>query len=126
MNHAGKLQGRYAYSVLLILTDGEIHDMKETKDIIVQNSNLPISVVIVGIGNADFTKMNELDGDNGLYSSNGKKSPRDIVQFVPFNKFQGNADLLTKELLKEIPNQVVQYFVSFCIKFRNRSECHQK
>jgi hypothetical protein len=113
MNHAKKLQGRYAYGVLLILTDGEIHDMNETKNLIVENAYLPISIVIVGIGNANFDKMGDLDGDNGLYASNGKKSPRDIVQFVPFNKYQGNAELLTKELLKEIPSQVVQYFVIF-------------
>ena len=112
--------------MLLILTDGEIHDMNETKNVIVENSFLPISVVIVGIGNADFSKMCELDGDNGLYASNGKKSPRDIVQFVPFNKYQGNADLLTKELLKEIPNQVVQYFVILCLIIRNQLEYHQR
>jgi len=28
--------------------------------------------------------MERLDGDNGLYASNGKKAMRDIVQFVPF------------------------------------------
>ena len=44
--------------MLLILTDGEIHDMNETKNVIVENSFLPISIVIVGIGNADFSKMN--------------------------------------------------------------------
>ena len=85
--------------------------MSETKNLIVQNSNLPISLIIVGIGNADFSNMNELDGDGGLNSSNGQKCQRDIVQFVPFNKFAGKADLLSKELLKEIPGQIVQYMV---------------
>ncbi len=28
--------------------------------------------------------MVRLDGDNGLYNSQGKKAVRDIVQFVPF------------------------------------------
>jgi len=112
LKHAAKLQGKYAYSVLLILTDGEIHDMAETKNLIVGNCGLPFSIVIVGIGNADFSKMNELDGDGGLYSANGVKATRDVVQFVPFNNFKGNADLLAKELLKEIPDQVVQYFVN--------------
>jgi hypothetical protein len=31
--------------------------MNETKNVIVDNCNLPISIVIVGIGNADFDKM---------------------------------------------------------------------
>ena len=87
--------------------------MNETKNLIVDNCRLPISIVIVGIGNADFSKMEQLDGDGGLYGGNGQRCPRDIVQFVPFNKYGGNPDLLTKELLKEIPNQVVQYFVTY-------------
>ncbi len=69
--------------------------MAATKDIIVQNSNLPISIIIVGIGNSDFANMQELDGDGGLFGSNGNRCPRDIVQFVPFNKFNGNSQLLT-------------------------------
>jgi hypothetical protein len=28
--------------------------------------------------------MVKLDGDGGLYDSNGRKALRDIVQFVPF------------------------------------------
>lgn len=40
--------------------------------------------------------MKELDGDGGLFASNGKKCQRDMVQFVPFNKYSGKADLLAK------------------------------
>lgn len=36
--------------VLLILTDGEIHDMSLTKSYIVEAGNLPMSIIIVGIG----------------------------------------------------------------------------
>jgi len=38
---------------------------------LVQASLLPISVVIVGVGNADFTKMKKLDGDQDRLSSKG-------------------------------------------------------
>lgn len=48
---------------MLILTDGEIHDMNETIDSLVYASNIPLSVIIVGIGNADFDNMEKLDGD---------------------------------------------------------------
>ncbi len=44
------------------MTDGEIHDMDATKDSIVAASLLPLSIIIVGVGNADFTNMNILDG----------------------------------------------------------------
>lgn len=97
---AQRLVNSYSYQVLLILTDGEIHDMGSTKDIIVKNANLPTSIIIVGIGNASFGNMEELDGDNGLFASNGQRCPRDIVQFVPYNKFSGNPQLLAAELLR--------------------------
>lgn len=82
--------------MLLILTDGAIHDMDQTVNLLVNNCKLPLSIIIVGIGNADFSNMNTLDGDNGLYNSSGAKAVRDIVQFVPFNQVQMNPDLLAR------------------------------
>ena len=71
------------YHILLILTDGEIHDMNQTKDLIVECSKYPLSIIIVGIGNADFTNMITLDGDEQvLRNSKGEPTERDIVQFV--------------------------------------------
>lgn len=87
--------------------------MDKTVDLLVQHCNLPLSIIIVGVGNADFTNMNTLDGDNGLYNSKGIRAARDIVQFVPFTQVQMNSDLLAKELLAELPTQVVQYMVIF-------------
>ena len=111
---ASSLANSFSYQIFLILTDGAIHDMPATKNLIVNNANLPMSIIIVGIGNADFSSMRELDGDeHGLRSTAGQKCPRDIIQFVPYNKYNGNPQLLTAELLKEIPNQVTQYFVHF-------------
>jgi len=68
------------YHILLILTDGAIHDMRETKDLIVECSNYPLSIIIVGIGNADFSNMVALDGDDEvLRDSRGNPTLRDIV-----------------------------------------------
>ena len=78
------------------MTDGEIHDMEQTVDLLVENSNLPLSIIIVGVGNAEFDNMVRLDGDNGLFNSKGKRAPRDIVQFVPFREVKMNPDLLAK------------------------------
>ena len=83
--------------------------MEQTIDKIIQAANLPLSIIIVGVGNANFDAMTKLDGDNGLYGSNGVKAARDIVQFVPFRDVKLNGDLLAKELLSELPGQVVQY-----------------
>lgn len=60
---------------------------------------MPLSIIIVGIGSANFENMDKLDGDNGLYNSKGKKAARDIVQFVPFRNVGMNPDILAKELL---------------------------
>lgn len=70
-----------------------------------------MSIIIVGIGNENFTNMNILDADEEpLVSSWGEKMSRDIVQFVPFKDFQNDAFRLRQEILHEIPDQVVSYF----------------
>lgn len=77
------------YFILLILTDGVVTDMADTREAIVRASYLPMSIIIVGVGNADFTDMQILDGDDGvLRSPKGEAVLRDIVQFVPFREFK--------------------------------------
>jgi hypothetical protein len=104
-------QKEYIYSILIILTDGKINDMQQTTDFLVRASYLPISIIIVGIGNADFTDMNTLDSDDvELIDSKGDKAVRDIVQFVPMNIFQNDGVQLAEKVLEEIPKQIVDYF----------------
>lgn len=77
------------YHILLILTDGVVTDMADTREAIVRASYQPLSIIIVGVGNADFTDMQILDGDDGvLRSPRGEPVLRDIVQFVPFRDFK--------------------------------------
>lgn len=100
------------YFVLLIITDGAITDVVATIQAIVRASELPMSIIIVGVGQADFTMMEVLDGDDGvLKDSTGKKIARDIVQFVPFRDFKKKGvAALAKAVLAEIPTQVTTYF----------------
>lgn len=106
------------YHILLILTDGAIHDMNQTKDLIVECSKYPLSIIIVGIGSADFSNMVTLDGDDVvLRNSRGEPTLRDIVQFVQFNDFKhGDIGLLAEEVLREVPEQLVSYMLSKGIK----------
>ena len=54
----------------MIITDGIINDMERTIDKIVEGSGLPMAVVIVGVGNAEFDNMDRLDGDDeALFST---------------------------------------------------------
>ena len=99
------------YFVLLILTDGIITDFDDTKRALVGASSLPMSVIIVGIGDEDFAAMDILDGDQHRLQYQGQVAKRDIVQFVEMRKFVSreggwNKELLAKAVLAEIPGQV--------------------
>ncbi|KAM9487806.1 copine-3 isoform 2-T2 [Clarias gariepinus] len=100
------------YFVLLIITDGVITDMDQTRAAIVAASHLPMSIIIVGVGGADFTDMEILDGDDGrLKSPSGEPAARDIVQFVPYRKFQNaSREALAQCVLAELPQQLASYF----------------
>ena len=67
-------QANQKYNILLIITDGIISDMQKTVDQIVYGSDLALSIIIVGVGGADFSNMDELDADEvPLYSTRYKK-----------------------------------------------------
>eukprot|EP00475_Leptophrys_vorax_P006996 TRINITY_DN143_c0_g1_i1.p1 TRINITY_DN143_c0_g1~~TRINITY_DN143_c0_g1_i1.p1 ORF type:complete len:608 (-),score=165.53 TRINITY_DN143_c0_g1_i1:588-2411(-) len=100
-------QENQQYAILLILTDGAINDFARAQQVIQRASmNTPLSIVIVGVGNADFGAMEKLDGDD--IKDDAKH--RDIVQFVPMNKFDtSHISALTKEVLAEIPGQFMSF-----------------
>uniref|UniRef100_A0A8C6VYQ7 Copine 7 n=1 Tax=Nothobranchius furzeri TaxID=105023 RepID=A0A8C6VYQ7_NOTFU len=108
----GNIKDASRYHILLILTDGVVTDMADTREAIVRASYQPLSIIIVGVGNADFTDMQILDGDDGvLRSPKGEPVLRDIVQFVPFRDFKtASPAALAKCVLAEVPGQVVEYF----------------
>lgn len=58
----------------------------------------------VGVGQADYTSMEELDGDDvRLVNRAGKSASRDIVQFVPMRDFKGKSNhALAKEVSTNI------------------------
>uniref|UniRef100_A0A3B4AF80 Copine-3 n=1 Tax=Periophthalmus magnuspinnatus TaxID=409849 RepID=A0A3B4AF80_9GOBI len=106
------------YFVLLIITDGVITDMDQTRSAIVAASRLPMSIIIVGVGGADFSAMEFLDGDDGhLRSMTGEPAMRDIVQFVPFRQFKdAPPQALAQSVLAELPQQLSSYFTLMKLK----------
>uniref|UniRef100_A0A8C6SV19 Copine VII n=1 Tax=Neogobius melanostomus TaxID=47308 RepID=A0A8C6SV19_9GOBI len=108
----GNIKDASRYHILLILTDGVVTDMADTREAIVRGSYQPLSIIIVGVGNADFTDMQILDGDDGvLRSPKGEPVLRDIVQFVPFREFKtASPAALAKCVLAEVPKQVMEYY----------------
>ncbi|XP_026456523.1 protein BONZAI 1-like isoform X2 [Papaver somniferum] len=105
------------HSVLVIITAGILADIQETIDALVGASACPLSIVIVGVGEADFKDMQILDADNGgrLISSTGIEVEHDIVQFVPWCDLQDGHCIL-EELFAELPEQVLTYMRSKGIK----------
>ena len=94
---------KQTYSILLILTDGAVTDVQKTAEALKAVCESPLSVIIVGIGDANFDDMKFLDDDIG--------AKHDICDFVQFNLHKHDPDSLTKSTLEEIPTQLTDYFV---------------
>merc|ERR1712013_432083 len=118
INHVANFARAYQhdpsnYFVLLIITDGIITDLDATKKAVIYASDLPLSIIIVGVGSEDFSAMDELDSDDQLLTHNGQTAKRDIVQFVEIQKFvmgsTWSKEALAQEVLAEIPDQLVSY-----------------
>ena len=52
-----QFEGKFTYQILELLTDGQIMDMPATIDAIIELSKLPCSIIIIGVGPADFSSM---------------------------------------------------------------------
>lgn len=86
------------------MTAGNVENVKETKQQLIEASDDPLSIVIVGIGNADFTGMQFLDEHNPE-----TEGGRDITKFVRFSDYK-SFNALTEAVLDEVPDQLVSYF----------------
>lgn len=106
------------YDVLLILTDGVVSDFDLTVDrIIAASHTAPLSIIIIGIGDRNFTKMKDLDSDDVLLQSADctRQAARDICQFVDFNEYERSPpESLGAAVLAELPDNIVEYFVGVC------------
>jgi len=103
-----QMKGSQAYTILLILTDGQLSDVNDAAKAIYEVTDTPLSIVIVGLGGGDFSGMRYLD--------KLKRDDRGIVKFVPFNDHMHNMQSLSAATLDEIPDQLVGYFLAHDIK----------
>lgn len=108
-------QQSQCYSTLVILTTGEVTDLTESIDVICAAAeDAPMSIVIIGVGTGDFQCMEILvgygDESGKLRHSNGVPITRELVSFVTFQEFGGNASQCVLEALREVPEQFVQYY----------------
>jgi len=91
-----------AYHILVIIADGQVDNVKETSDAIVEATNYPLSIVTIGVGDGPWELMEEFDD----------KLPRrrfDNFQFVPYFDIMAKAEnrdvTFAINALQEIPEQ---------------------
>ena len=85
--------------------------MPATIDEVIAISKLPCSIIIIGVGNANFDAMEQLEGDGERLRNDREVAQRDIVQFVRFNDAVSRGDL-AEQVLKEIPKQLLSYMLT--------------
>ncbi|KAL5010525.1 hypothetical protein ScPMuIL_012830 [Solemya velum] len=106
---------RQDYNILLVITDGILNDIDETVEKIIAASYLPFSIIIVGVGPADFNLMEQFNTTNIPLRSNrtGSLAKRKNTHFVAFRKenlpFGGNM-VMAREAMGTVSSQVVGYF----------------
>jgi len=102
------------YHIMLIITDGDIHDVRASVDLLVELSGYPVSIIVIGVGDSKFKTLEYLDSDEKmLKDSKNIEAKRDILQFVPFNDCKQtdefgevvlNGEALAEAVLKEVPD----------------------
>jgi hypothetical protein len=73
--------------VLLVFTDGAVDDIGPVKKELETAVNLPVSVIMVGIGHGDFSGMKDL-------IDHAQRLSRPLLTFVEYNKYKNNGQLL--------------------------------
>jgi len=111
---------RQCYTILTVFTAGDIIDLLETIDLLCRAAeDAPISLVIIGVGNRDFSAIEKLcrnDYKSTLRDARGIPIARDIITFVSFKMYGGSTNEVIAQALKVIPEQVVTYFTTNGIK----------
>jgi E3 ubiquitin-protein ligase RGLG len=94
------------YHILVIVTDGEVIDIKQTEEAIIKASNYPLSIITIGVGSAHFSNMQKFDDEL-------PERKFDNFQFVNYTELKNKSQknnipfdiLFAVNALQEIPEQ---------------------
>lgn len=102
------------YVVVVIITDGVINDVDETVEQIINVSKTPLSFVIIGVGPADFTLMEEMFNwsRRPLRSKKAGNLQRHNTYFAAFRRHDNGYGLdssMAQEAFAHVSRQVVNF-----------------
>jgi hypothetical protein len=95
------VKARKQYHILVIIADGQVTNLKPTKEAIVEASNYPLSIIVIGVGDGPWEDMRQFDEMEGRRFDN--------FQFVPFHDTMTRSEfskhVFALHALMEIPEQ---------------------
>ena len=100
----------YYIFLLLISNPPKKEDIQKCIDAFIENTFLPLSVIVIGIGDKDFKSIKSLFSNKHRFSSKDIEKSRNNIYFFPLKNFNFKYDLVLQECLKEIPKQLVEYY----------------
>ncbi|OAF67338.1 hypothetical protein A3Q56_04907 [Intoshia linei] len=95
------------YTVLLIFLHHDFANIKDFVSLIVDISHLPISIIIMGVGDGPFIIMNMFALKKSRLSFKGQSAVRDMVQFVTYPIETDN--LTFQKAVANVPRQIISY-----------------
>ncbi|CAO4364994.1 unnamed protein product [Caenorhabditis nigoni] len=108
MSHRSGFRGLH-YHVLALFTRGEVTDLKEIQQALNSASDAPLSILIIGMGDYDFSPLQKL-------CSKRKDGRRDVVQFIHLKSLLNGAEApwlnksrIAETALRHVPQHMVQY-----------------
>jgi len=100
------------YIVLLIASDGDLSDMTTTQELLEKASDLPLSVIAIGVGSSIFEvfdslkrKRKHLRGTLQSY----EKQVRSNFHYIKYNMVKDNQERLAHATFAELPKQFLEY-----------------
>ena len=104
------------HHVLVIIADGLVDNEAENIKAIVEASNYPLSIVVIGVGDGPWAMMKKFDDE---LKAAGRKF--DNLQFVEFDKVMRESKNPTAALalhaLMEVPGLSFYAFLLRCMSF---------
>ena len=93
--------------MLVLLTSSDVNDdFEEAEEKINEASELPISVVVIGIGQKSFIRIPKL-GNGGRTA---KEDRRLNYTYIHFKDYKHDYHGLCSAIMKKIPDQLVEFF----------------